>query len=112
MIGVGDFPKNYVAIAGLDAAGMAEGDVAVDLAVNQKDRHSGGCDRIFRRDLLHVEAVFPASVEEGEFYEGAEDGSSEPGAEVKGLAHAVVGDLAEAGEGRFGGDGAEAGLDT
>ena len=55
--------------------------------------------------------VLPADVEEGEFDDGAEESASEPRAEVEGLAHAVVSDLAEAGEGRFGGDGAEARLD-
>jgi len=33
-----------------------------------------------------------------------------PGTEVEGLSHAVVGDLAKIGEGRFGGDGAEVGV--
>jgi hypothetical protein len=111
VLGVGDFPENYVRIAGLDATGMARRNVAVDLAMNQKDWNSGSCDRIFWRDLLHVEAVLPARVEESEFDDGAEEGASEPWAQVKGLAHAVVGDLAEGGEGRFGGDRAEAGLD-
>lgn len=111
VIGVGDLPENYVGIAGLDAAGVAEGNVIVDLAVNQKDRHLGGYDRIFWRNLLHIEAVLQSHVQESEFDDGAEEGASEPGTEVKGLPHAVVGDLAETGEGRFGGDGAEAGLD-
>lgn len=78
--------------------------------MNQEDRNSGGCDGIFRRDLLHVEVVLPADVEESEFACGAKNGPSEPGTEVKGLTHAVVGDLAEAGERRFGCDRAEAGL--
>ncbi len=86
--------------------------VAVDLAMNQKDRNFGACDRIFWRDLLHVEAVLPASIEKREFDDGAEESASEPRAEVKGLAHAVIGDLAKAGEGRFCGDGAEARLDS
>jgi hypothetical protein len=55
--------------------------------------------------------ILPADVEESEFDDGAEEGTSEPGTEVKGLTHAVVGNLAKAGEGGFGGDGAEAGLD-
>ena len=111
VIGVGDFPENYFRIASLNAAGVAQGNVAIDLAVNQKNRDSRGCDRVFWRDLLHVEAVLPARVEESEFDDGAEDGASEPGAEVKGLAHTIVGDLAESGERRFGGYSAEAGLD-
>lgn len=38
VIGVGDFPEDCSWIAGVDAAGVAEWDVAVDLAVNKKDR--------------------------------------------------------------------------
>ena len=110
VIGVGDFPENCVAIPGLNAAGMANRYVAVDLAVNQEDWNWRGCDGIFWRGLLQVEMVLPADVEESEFDDGAEERASEPGAEVKGLAHAVVGDLAEAGERRFGGDSAEAGI--
>jgi hypothetical protein len=111
VLGVGDLPENYVRIAGPDATGMARRNVAVDLAMNQKDRNSGSCDRIFWRDLLHVQAVLPARIEEGEFDDGAKDGASEPWAEVKGLSHAVVSDLAEGGERRFGGYCAEARLD-
>lgn len=58
-----------------------------------------------------MEAVLPANVEESEFDHGAEERASEPGAEVKGLAHAIVGDLAKTGERRFGGDRTEARLD-
>jgi hypothetical protein len=89
---------------------VAWGNVAVDLAVNQEDWNLGGAYCIFWRNVLHVQAVLPANVEKGEFDYRAEDGASEPGAEVKGLAHAVVGDLAETGEGRFCGDGTEARL--
>jgi len=112
VVGAGDFPENHIGVAGLDAVGMAKGNIAVDLAVDQKDRNSSGCDRSFGRDLLHVEAIFPASVQEGELDEGAKDGAPKPRTEVKGLAHAVIGDFAEAGEGRFGGDRAETRLDT
>ncbi len=37
VIGVGDSPENRIAIAGLDAAGVAWRNVAVDLTVNQKN---------------------------------------------------------------------------
>jgi hypothetical protein len=107
VIGVWDFPQHCVAIAGLDAVRVAERNVAIDLTVNQKDWDSRDRDGIFRRDLLHVETVLRPNVEESKLDNGAEESSSEPGAEAKGLAHAVVSDLAEAGEGRFGGDGAE-----
>jgi hypothetical protein len=61
--------------------------------------------------LLHVEAVLPADVRESEFDDGAEDGASEPWAEMKGLTHAITGDLAKAGEGGLSDDGTEARLD-
>jgi hypothetical protein len=95
----------------VDLARVAEGNVAVDLAVNEENWNFRGGDGVLGRDLLHVQVMFPADVEESEFDDRAEEGSTKPGAEVKGLSHAVVGDLAKAGEGRFGGDGAEAGLD-
>ena len=110
VVGVGDFPQNYFWIAGLDLARVANGYVAVDLAVNQEDWDLCGCYGIFWRDLLHIEMVLGADVEERKFDYWAEEGASEPRAHVKGLTHAVVGDFAEAGEGRFGGDGAEARL--
>jgi hypothetical protein len=62
VIGVGDFPQNCVAIAGLDLARVARRNVVVDLAVNQEDRDARGGDGIFWRGLLHVEAVLPADV--------------------------------------------------
>ena len=111
VIGVRDFPEDHVAIAELDFKRVPRGNVAIDLAVNQEDWDSGSGDGILGRDLLHVDVILPADVEEGEFDDGAEDGASEPGAQVEGLAHAVIGDFAKGGEGRFGDDGAEAGLD-
>ena len=77
---------------------MADWDVSVDLAVNQEDWDLRGCYGVLWRDMLHVEMVFRADEEESEFDYGAEESASEPRAEVKGLAHAVVGDLTEAGE--------------
>lgn len=57
VIGVGNFPEYCVAIAGLDAARVADGYVAVDLAMNQEDWDSRGCNGIFWRNLLHIEPV-------------------------------------------------------
>jgi hypothetical protein len=111
VIGVGDFPENCVAISRFYSAGMANRYVAVDLTVNQEDWDLCGCHGIFWRDLLHVEMVLGADVEESEFDYGAEEGASEPGAQVEGLAHAVIGDLSETGERRFGGYGAEVRFD-
>ena len=107
VIGVWDFPQHCVAIAGLDAVRVAERNVAIDLTVNQKDWDSRGRDGIFGRDLLHVETILRPNVEESKLDNGTEESASEPGAEAKRLAHAIVSDLAEAGESRFGGDGAE-----
>ena len=47
MVGVGEVPEDCVGIARVNAAGVAKGDVAVDLAVNQEDGNVGGRDRIF-----------------------------------------------------------------
>lgn len=109
--GVGDLPENCIEVAGMNAPGVAEGNVAIDLAVNEKDRDLGSCDRIFWRNLLHVEVILQAHIDECEFYDGAKEGASEPGAEVKRLAHTVVGDFAKTGERRFGSDGTEVRLD-
>jgi hypothetical protein len=61
---------------------------------------------------LHVEAILPANVEESEFDDRAEERASEPGTEVKGLSHAVVGDLAKGRERGFSCYGAKARLDS
>lgn len=111
VVGVRDVPENYILVAGLNAARVARRNVAVDLAVNQKNRNLRSCDRIFWRDLLHVEVVLETDVEESKLDDRSKERTSEPGAEVKGLSHAVVGDLAKAGKARFGSDGAEARLD-
>ena len=98
-------------IAGFDSQRVAEGNVAVDLTVNEQDGNFGGGNDIFWRDLLHVDAIFPAGIEEREFDNGAEERASEPGAEMKRLAHPIVGDLAKIRERGLGDDGAEARLD-
>jgi hypothetical protein len=67
MVGGGDFPELGVWVTGADAAGVADGDVAVDLAVNEKDRDRRCGDGLFRRDFLHVEVIFPVRAEEGDF---------------------------------------------
>lgn len=51
--------------------------------------------------------ILPTRAEECYFDQGAEDGAPNPRAEVKGLSHAIVGDLSERGERRFDGYGAE-----
>ena len=110
VVGGWDFPELSARIAGVDTAGMADGDVAVDLAVDEEDWDGGRGYGIFGRDFLHVEVVLPAGAEEGDFNQRTQEGASDPGAKVEGLSHAVVGDLAKIGEGRFGGHGAEVGM--
>ncbi len=111
VVGVGDFPENYILVAGLDLARMARRNVAVDFAVNEEDWDLRGGDGIRWRNLLHVEVVLETDIEESEFDDGAEESASKPGAEVKGLAHAIVGDLAKTGERRFSSNSAEVRLD-
>lgn len=86
---------------------MSEGDVAIDLAVDQKDRYPSRGDGIFWGDLLHVKPVPPACIEKGEFDNRAKNSASKPRTEMKRLTHAIVGNLAKAGERRFGGHSAE-----
>lgn len=107
VFGAGDFPKLDSGIARMDLAGVADGDVAVELAVDYQNRDLGRGYRIFGRDLIHVEVVLRAGAPERNFHQRTEDGSSEPRTQMEGLAHAVVGDLAKIGEGRLGGNGTE-----
>jgi hypothetical protein len=107
VFGAGDFPKLDFGIARMDLAGVADGDVAVELAVDYQNRDKGRDSGIFGRDLIHVEVVLQAGPQERNFHQRTEDGSSEPRAQMEGLAHAVVGDLAKIGEGRLGGNGTE-----
>ena len=44
VISVGDFPQDGLWIAAVDAAGMADGNVAVDLPVDQQDGDLSSCD--------------------------------------------------------------------
>ncbi len=67
VVGGADFPELGVGIARVDEAGVADWDVAVDLAVDEKDGGRRCGDGIFRRNLLHVEVVFQAGAEEGDF---------------------------------------------
>jgi len=71
VIGIGDFPQDSVRIASLNTAGVAWADVAVDVAVDEEDRNFRRGDRIFRRDLPHVEVILPSGVEESEFNDRA-----------------------------------------
>ena len=112
VIRVVNLPENYPRVTDLNATGVSEGDVAIDLAVDQKDRDSSRGDCIFWGDLLHVEPVLPVCIEKGEFDNRTKNSASKPRTEMKRLTHAIVGDLAKAGERRFGGNCAEVWLDS
>lgn len=107
VFGTGNFPELSDGIAGADAAGVADGDVAVKLAVDEQNRDVVGGYGIFRGDFLHVQLILPTGAEKGDFDQRAEDGASEPWTEMERLSHAVIGNFAEICERRFGGDGAE-----
>jgi hypothetical protein len=110
VVGSGDFPELSVGGEGVNSARVADWNIAVDLAVDEKDWDAGRGGGIFGRDLIHVEVVFPTGAEEGDFDERTQHDASHPGAEVEGLSHAVIGDLAEIGERGLDGDGAEIGV--
>ena len=64
VVGGRDFPKLSVRISGVNDAGMADGNVAVDLAVDEQNRRVGFGDRDFGRRLAKIQAVPEASIEE------------------------------------------------
>src|ERR1035437_9663307 len=108
VISVGNFPQRDSWITSRDQPGMTHGDVAIALPMNQKDGNLGCGDSVFGRDLFEVQLVLPSSVNKCKLDNRAQPRASEPWASVEELADAVVADLAEACEGRFSGDGAEA----
>ena len=107
VVSCGNFPKLSVGGECVNSAGVSDWNVAVDFTMDEKDWDVGREGGIFGRDLIHVEVEFPSGAKECDFDQRTKDGASEPGAEVERLSHAVVGDLAEIGEGGFDGDGAE-----
>jgi hypothetical protein len=46
---------------------VAEGDVAVDFAVDEENGDVGSGGGIFGGDFIHVEVIFQAGAEEGDF---------------------------------------------
>jgi hypothetical protein len=111
VVGVRNFPENSVVVTVMDLPGMTNRNVAIDLAMNEEDGNARGGDRIFGGNLIHVQVVLPADLEESKFDDGAKEGASEPWADMKGLAHAVVRDFMKSGEGRLRSHGTEARLD-
>ena len=107
VVGGRDFPKLSVRISGVNDAGMADGNVAVNLAVDEQNRDRGCGHGVFRGNVFQVEVVLQAGAKECDFDERAEEAASDPRTQVEGLSHAVVSDLTKVGEGRLGGYGAE-----
>jgi hypothetical protein len=84
VVGSGDFPELRVGGARVNKAGVAEGDVAVDLAVDEKN-WDAGCGRgVLGGDLLHAKVVLPAGPEESGFDEWTKDDASYPWPRWKG----------------------------
>lgn len=107
VIGGRNFPELGTGSAGLNAAGVPDRNVTVELAVNEENRNCRGGDRIFGRNLLHVEVIFKAGAKKCDFHQRTEKRSPDPGAEVKGLSHAIVSDLTKRRERRLGDNGTE-----
>src|SRR5208282_374371 len=95
----------------MNEARMPNGNVSIDLAVNQENGDLRDRDRIFGRDLLQVEPIFPAGAQKSSFDERAQERASEPRshrrAEMKRLSHAVVSNFVKIRKRGFGDDGAE-----
>src|SRR5208337_1563297 len=80
-----DLPENCLGIAGVDETRVTQRNIAIDVSVDGQNWDSRGGDGIFWRNLLHVEVIFPANIEESKFNDGPEEGASKPRTEVKGL---------------------------
>ena len=98
VIGVVYLPQYDRRIAGCDQPGMARGDVAVALPMNQKHGNRGCGHSVFRRDLFEVQLVLSLGVSECELDNWAQRSPSEPCASAEALADAVVADFAKARE--------------
>ena len=71
VLGGRDFPQLSVRISGVNDAGMAGGNVAVDLTVDEENRDSRCGHGIFRGNVFHVEVVLQAGAKECDFDERA-----------------------------------------
>ena len=89
-------PQCQVRVDHCNSAGMANGDVAVLLPVDQKNRNVGRCHGSIRRDLFEVEMVLPPCKTKRDFHHRTQYRSPHPWSGVKELSHAVIGDLAKA----------------
>ena len=107
VIGARDFPEHHPGIREFYSAGVANRNIAVNLAVDQEYRNVGVYDCVLGRYAREVKIILPAGVGQRNFHHRTEDRPAKPGASVELLSHAVVGDFTEAGEGRFGGNSAE-----
>jgi hypothetical protein len=68
VVGSGDFPELGAGIGCVNGFGVTDGDIAVDLAVDQKNWNFGGGYGVLWRDLLHIEIVLPTRTQEGHFH--------------------------------------------
>jgi hypothetical protein len=111
VIGVRNFPEHGLRISLVNETRVSNGNVSIDLAVNQEYGDWRGRDPIFRRDLLQIEPVFPAGPQKCGFDEWTEKRTPEPRshrrAEMKRLSHAVVSDFVKIRKRGFSDDGAE-----
>src|SRR5215475_13432350 len=70
MVGARYFPKSEARIASLDRARVANGNIAVLLAMNEENWHLAGRRGIHRGNLGEVDAVVQASISECHFDDG------------------------------------------
>lgn len=111
VIGVRNFPEHGLRISLVNETRVPNGNVSIDLAVNQEYGDWRGRDRGLGRDLLQIEPIFPAGAQKSGFDEWTEKRTPEPRshrrAEMERLSHAVVSDFVKIRKRGFSDDGAE-----
>jgi len=109
--GLRHFPQLHAAASAVqNAARVRWRDVAVFGAVDQQYGNPRRGDCGGRRNFLELHAVAEVGVPEARFDDRAQKRASQPSAATGLGGDAIVGDLAEAGEGRLGGHGLKARL--
>jgi hypothetical protein len=78
VVGIWDLPQVCIWGSRVNALRVPQQDVAIDLAVNQEHRNRCIRDRIFWRNLFHVEVILQARAEEGDFNERSQECTSHP----------------------------------
>ncbi len=69
--------------------------------MDEENRYVCGGNGILRRNLLHLQSVFPAGSQKGNLYQWPQDGAAKPWTQMERLSHPVVGNLAKGRKGRF-----------